>query len=196
MNIFYLIRHGQKIKEKGDPGLTDTGKGQAGKIGKYLKNKNIIAIFCSPFKRTKETAQEIKKILNVEITFDERLRERANWGDVENQPFEEFLKEWYEASQKRYIKVHGRPSSFGKGEEVKKLILELNKKYKDKNIVLVTHGGAIGDFVRNEFGDKKVEEITKTPAYKIDESIKECSITKIIVENEKILLGYFAKNGK
>ncbi|MBL7036935.1 histidine phosphatase family protein [Candidatus Microgenomates bacterium] len=192
MNTFYLIRHGNKERERGDPSLTDSGKNQASKTGKYLKDKNIKVIFSSPSQRTKETAQEINKILKIEINFNDALVERANFGDVENQDFPEFLEEWYEASQKRNIEVHGRPSSFQKGEDVKKLILKLSKKYENKSIVLVTHGGSIGDFARNEFGDEKIEKITKKEAYKADESIGECSITKISVENNKFNLINFA----
>jgi len=91
MNIFYLIRHGQKVAEAGDPGLTEIGKEQAGKTAEFLKDKNISKIYSSTYKRTKETTEIIKNTLKVEIKFDDRLRERMNWGSISNQTLEEFL---------------------------------------------------------------------------------------------------------
>jgi len=94
MNIFYLIRHGQKVAEAGDPGLTEIGKEQAGKTAEFLKDKNISKIYSSTYKRTKETSEIIDTILKIGITFDDRLSERMNWGSIPNQNLEEFLKEW------------------------------------------------------------------------------------------------------
>lgn len=188
MNTLYLIRHGQKEKTKGDPGLTELGTEQAIKVGEYLKDKNITIIYSSTHKRTQETARYLNHTLHLEIRLTDDLRERANWGDVENQDFNEFVKEWYEASEKRHLSVHNRPSSFQAGERLKKFILSLDKKYKNRNIVLVTHGGLIADFLRNEFGDKYFEDIFQKPAYKLDENIKECSITTISIDKTKIKL--------
>jgi len=192
MNTFYLVRHGQKEKIKGDPFLTDLGKGQAEKTGLFLKDKNIKAIYSSNYNRTKETSQIINQFLQVEMVFDEKLRERANWGDVENQEFDKFLKEWYEDSKNRWTSKHERITSFQSGENLKNLILELAGKLQNQSIAIVTHGGVIADFLRNIFPAKFIQQLIKDDPYLGDSYIKECSITKITFESNKFDLVYFA----
>lgn len=108
MNTFYLIRHGQKVSQAGDPGLTELGKEQARKTGDFLKGFNISKIYSSTFARTKETAEIVEGVLDVEITFDDRLRERMNWGSILNQSLESFLKEWeYSNTHREFIPQAG-----------------------------------------------------------------------------------------
>jgi len=192
MNIFYLIRHGQKEKIKGDPFLTTLGKEQAEKTGAFLKDKNVKTIYSSNYNRTKETSQIINQFLQVEIVFDEKLRERANWGDVENQEFDEFLKEWYEDSKNRWSSKHERTTSFQSGENLKNLMINLSKKYNNSNVVIVTHGGVIADFLRNIFSAKYIQQLIKDDPYLLDSYIKECSITKITLNDDKFDLIEFA----
>lgn len=192
MTTFYLIRHGQKEKIKGDPLLTDLGKEQAEKTGVYLKDKNIKTIYSSTYNRTKKTSQIINEFLKVEIVFDEKLRERANWGDVENQAFDKFLTEWYEASKNRWLSKYGRISSHITGENLRNLIISLSKKYNDSNIVIVTHGGVIADFLRNILSPKFIQNLIKDDPYLLDSYIKECSITKVSLVNDKFDLISFA----
>ena len=192
MNTFYLIRHGQKEKIKGDPFLTDLGKEQAEKTGLFLKDKNIKTINSSNYNRTTETSQIINQSLQVEIVFDEKLRERANWGDVENQEFDEFLKEWYEDSKNRWSSKHERTTSFQSGENLKNLMINLSKKYNNSNVVIVTHGGVIADFLRNIFSAKYIQQLIKDDPYLLDSYIKECSITKITLNDDKFDLIEFA----
>lgn len=192
MTTFYLIRHGQKEKIKGDPLLTDLGKEQAEKTGVYLEDKNIKSIYSSTYNRTIETSQIINKFLKIEIVFDEKLRERANWGDVENQTFDEFLAEWYEASKNRWLSKYGRVSSHIAGENLRNLIINLNNKYKDSNFVIVTHGGVIADFLRNVFSPKFIQNLIKDDPYLLDSYIKECSVTKVLLANDEFSLIGFA----
>lgn len=192
MTTFYLIRHGQKEKIKGDPFLTDLGKEQAEKTGIYLKDKNIKAVYSSNYNRTQETSQIINKFLKVEIVFDEKLRERANWGDVENQSFDVFLTEWYEASKNRWLSKYGRTTSNLAGENLRNLIINLSKKYNDSDIVIVTHGGVIADFLRNVLSPKFIQNLIKDDPYLLDSYIKECSVTKILFNNNKFDLINFA----
>lgn len=192
MTTFYLIRHGQKEKIKEDPFLTDLGKEQAEKTGEYLEDKNIKAIYSSNYNRTQETSQIINKFLKVEITFDEKLRERANWGDVKNQSFDEFLTEWYEASKNRWLSKYGRTTSHLAGENLRNLIISLSKKYNDSDIVIVAHGGVIADFLRNVLSPKFIQNLIKDDPYLLDSYIKECSATKVSLANDKFDLISFA----
>src|SRR3989339_214859 len=118
MNTFYLIRHGQKVGEAGDPGLTELGKEQAGKTAEFLKDKKIFKIYSSTFARAKETAEIINETLKVGVIFDNRLRERMNWGSIPNQTLEEFLKEWEYSNFHREFKPEAGITSSQSGKDV------------------------------------------------------------------------------
>lgn len=181
MNSFYLIRHGEKVKKIGDPELTEKGKEQARKTAQFLIDKKIQKIFCSTYRRTRETAEIIDKLLNVGICFDARLRERMNWGDVPDQNFEDFLKEWKYSVKNRNYQPEVGVSSFKAGFLAQKTINEIADKFKDQNIVLITHGGVISDLLRNIFPNEDFS----------DEKIKECSITTLIKEDNNFVLKKF-----
>ncbi|MFC1625418.1 histidine phosphatase family protein, partial [Patescibacteria group bacterium] len=104
MTTFYLIRHGEKIDRFKDIGLTEKGKLQANKIGKYLRNKKIDSLFSSPYTRTKETAKIINKYLFLNIEIDERLKERTNWENFSPQLLKDLKKEWdYSTKHRHYV---------------------------------------------------------------------------------------------
>ena len=188
MNIFYLIRHGQKVAEAGDPGLTEIGKEQAGKTAEFLKDKNISKIYSSTYKRTKETSEIIDTILKIGITFDDRLRERMNWGSIPNQNLEEFLKEWEYSNLHRDFKPKAGHSSLQSGKDAFNVISEISTSLSDCNIVIITHGGVICDLLRNLFLDNELRKLKPDFPEKLDKLIKECSITTLIKDNDKYSL--------
>ena len=171
MNIFYLIRHGQKVAEAGDPGLTEIGKEQAGKTAEFLKDKNISKIYSSTYKRTKETTEIIKNTLKVEIKFDDRLRERMNWGSISNQTLEEFLKEWEYSNLHRDFKPKAGHSSLQSGKDAFNVISEISTSLSDSNIVIITHGGVICDLLRNLFLDNELRKLKPDFPEKLDKLI-------------------------
>lgn len=85
----FLTRHGEtewnrlrKTQGTNDIGLTDLGRIQAKKLGKRLKEMNIIdAIYCSDLSRARETAEIIGAELKIEPIADKLLREVSfgNW---------------------------------------------------------------------------------------------------------------------
>jgi len=132
-NSFVFVRHGEAesniknnndstIGEYGDR-LTEKGREQVENIKKEFEDIDLI--FASPFERTKQTAEIIagnKK----EIIFDDRLRE-INFGSENGKTYnKEKKKEWAET-----------------GYDVKKRVMnfvyEIDKKYKNKNILIVAH---------------------------------------------------------
>ena len=170
----YLVRHGEKENFIGDPALTELGIKQARLTGEYFKSINIGHIFASPLKRTQMTASIIGKHLNLDFKIDDRLRERMNWGDRINQSFDDFLKEWNKGDLDRDYKPNNGDSSRETGNRFKKFLDEFDIK---ENILVVTHGGTIGDFLRNNFEEKKLPMITTNNRYYV--KITECSITTL-----------------
>ena len=75
MKTIYLVRHGQKQPDPGDPGLTDLGVKQSIQTGEFLKNLKINQVISSPFKRTLETAKNISSVLNIQYQISDQLVE-------------------------------------------------------------------------------------------------------------------------
>jgi len=108
-----------------------------------LKERNVNLIFSSPYLRTKQTAEITAKILGIEnIIFDERLID-INLGI--------FMGESTEKSTKFYL---GEKPSFDNRPEngeswndilsrVKSFLDEVEKKYDNKNILIVSHADPI-----------------------------------------------------
>lgn len=182
MTTIYLIRHGQKHTHVGDPGLTEVGIKQAKQTGQYLSQFPISKIISSPTKRTIETAKNIAEIMDLEYSSDNDLIERMDWTDP-NVTRNEFLQEWIKSTNNRdYVPKYG-DSSKSTGKRVSQLI----NKIADEHIVLVTHGGAILDYLRNIFGDEKISKLRKQYDEGEDYQMQNCAINKIIIDDQPTL---------
>jgi len=180
----YLVRHGQKHLTAGDPGLTEIGIQQAIKTGLYLKQFPITQIISSPFLRTVETAKHIGNQLNIEHSLDDRLVERMNWNDKDVSR-KIFLQEWIKATNNREYTPKFGDSSKNTGKRIHYIINEFLSA--DKHILLVTHGGAILDYLRNTFGDKALSLLKKKYDEGEDFQMMNCSVNKIVIDKEPIL---------
>jgi broad specificity phosphatase PhoE len=178
---FYLVRHGQKEPIPFDPPLTSIGEKQAEVTAQYLKDIPFKGGIASSKLRAKQTAEIIAMPHGLEVTTDERLIERLEWEG--NETFEEFIAEWTKTDLDRKYKPKIGKTSMDKGKIMRKVIDELSEEYIDGNILIVSHGGAIGDLLRDVFGQEsipqRIDPITGAPHIKLDE----CSIT--IIERNK-----------
>src|SRR5690242_17239585 len=69
-----------------------TGQEQARLAGRRLRGLGISALYSSPMRRARETAEGVASVTGLTVEFDARLRERLNWdGSV---PFDVFLDLW------------------------------------------------------------------------------------------------------
>lgn len=169
----------------GNPPLSEIGVKQAELTGKLLKQFSITTIYSSPLLRTQQTAKIISRELGLSFSTDERLKERMNWGDKKDETFEEFLSEWEKASRDRnYQPIHG-DSAKKTGERLHEVLVEVESKYKDQDIVIVTHGGIIGDFLQNTFSDLI---FTTSPTGVSYVKIIECSVTMVTKEKNRFIL--------
>lgn len=147
-NKYYILRHGEAKSnvedvvscwpEKFSNPLTEKGVAKINKVVKELQNKKIDLIFASPLLRTKQTAEIVADKLNLKVKFDMRLREvgfgALNGGSAEK--FDDYFKSFAERIKRKtkggenYTEVFKRVSS---------LLTEINRKYKNKNILIVSH---------------------------------------------------------
>jgi len=145
MNI-YLTRHGQtdwnkmgKIQGSSNINLNDLGIEQAKKVADILKDENFDLIICSPLKRSIDTANYINEKLELPILIDDRIMER-DFGDLEGVISTSFDFDSYWVYNKNISdnNVESIKDFFGR---VADFLDEIKLLYKDKNILLVAHGG-------------------------------------------------------
>ncbi|MDR6552605.1 histidine phosphatase family protein [Paenibacillus qinlingensis] len=181
---FYLVRHAVKEKNVGDVSITAEGLEQAHATASHMKQMRITSIFSSPLNRAKQTAQVIGNATSLQIIEDTRLRERANWGDLPGQTFQEFVEMWDRCTKERDFLPPIGDSARMAGQRLSSFLLDISVQYRLENTVIVTHGGLITDFLLNEFSQEELN--TKHPNFTIEQSnlVSECSITKIRLDSE------------
>ncbi len=140
----YVIRHGQtnynrenKYNCRYDEDINEIGVQQAIEASKNVKNTDIDLIICSPMKRTKHT-MELINVNNVPVIYDERLIERDGGKLTHTVLDNYFLEEYYNYYSTKPIEgLETLPELF---KRVHSFLDEIKVKYKDKNVLLVTHG--------------------------------------------------------
>ena len=150
-NKYFVMRHGEgehnvmsvvsyDVKKKYN--LTEKGVEQAKITAQTLKDKNIDIIISSPFLRTTQTAEVVAGEIGFDkekIIIDPRIHE-LNWGDLDGQPFEEFLKIRQDYIDHIDKKIPGGESFQEAKNRFGEFIYDIDSKYSHKNILVVTHG--------------------------------------------------------
>ncbi len=139
----YVVRHGETednvkglVQGQNDSPLTLKGIKEAEKLKNLIKNKNIDIVISSPLKRAYETAKIlVDNSLNINI--DSRIIER-NWGLCERAKVDEVdhVDCW-----NYYLNVNnnGIEELWEVIERVSEFVEDLKRRYKDENILVVTH---------------------------------------------------------
>jgi alpha-ribazole phosphatase len=186
MITFYLVRHGTKENIPFDPPLTEIGIKQAEATAKYLRNISFKAIYVSQKLRARQTAQIIAKSHSLPVFTDKRLQERMEWEN--DKSFDEFVAEWDKTDIDRNYKPKVGLSSNNNGKQIRKVIDELANRYDEGNILVVTHGGSIGDLLRNLFTKNDFVYKTRPDSGAPYLNILECSVTVIQKKDKYKLL--------
>ena len=151
-NNYFVMRHGETESNlaglidcalDSKTPLTENGVEQVLKSSQFLQDKKIDLIIYSPLARTKETADIVAKDLGIPdeaLIFDERLSE-VQINSLDGKSWSEYhsrypkTKEYFEAKQEgdeSYQDIKNRVGDF---------LYEIEEKYQNKNILIVTHGG-------------------------------------------------------
>lgn len=145
MNIL-VTRHGEtdwnllkKIQGRIDNDLNEKGKNQARETKEKLNDEKIDLIICSPLKRTRQTAEIINEGRNIEIIYDEDIIER-DFGEFEGCDVSELDKVdfWNPLNDFSSKNAENVDDLF---KRVNSFLEKIKKKYPDKRILIVTHGG-------------------------------------------------------
>ena len=162
--ILYLIRHGQTDQNKrrclqgrSDIELNDYGRELAEKTAEGLKEVEFDLILTSPLKRAAETAEMMRRGREIPLLEEERLLE-ISFGAYEGLCFG---KEEYNIPDPKFMNFFEKPEEYTTppgGESFEEVIertgalleeLKANPKYKNKTILLSTHGCALKALLAN-----------------------------------------------
>ena len=143
----YVVRHGQtdyNIKQvfQGhiDIPLNETGKKQAQEIALRFKDIDIDMILVSPLQRTIQTAEYISQVTDIPITVEERIIERS-FGDMEGHQNRENWNIKMMLDYNKNYNIENIEPIQSLFKRIYNFLDEITEKYKDKNVLLVTHGG-------------------------------------------------------
>jgi len=178
-NRFFVLRHGEAEhnlkgilasgpeKEGRVSHLTEEGKSQAERAAKKLAGK-IDIIFASPYTRTKETADIVANRTRAEVVTDSRLGE-VNFGIFSWNE----MTAWRSFFKKNAEKLTKAPPGGENFLEVQRrminCILEINRQYKKKNILIVGHDAPLYmlEAAMNNLSQKEMETPGKIKDIKV-----------------------------
>lgn len=180
-NTYFILRHGQTVyqtekknekypwPESSPILLTKKGKEQAKVAAEKLKPKRIDVICSSDAPRARQTAAIVARRLGVKIIFAPRLRD-VNHGIYGGRPKQE-LKDFFTDKKQRFTKRPPGGESWGDVKaRVMNFFKEIDKKHKNKTILIVSHGdplwllqGGLKGLTKEELLEEKYERYKGLP---------------------------------
>lgn len=170
-----FVRHGESIKntehiidgtdEPRFP-LTEKWRKEAEETAKRLATEKVNAIYSSPFARAEETAKIINTKFNIDIIFDDRLREVYLW-DMDGKKRIE-IQDYYQEEHDKYVsdwnhKIWGWESANDVLERMKSFMHEIGKKHWGETVIIVTHADQIAIIKEYLTGEKTFSEDVNFP---------------------------------
>jgi probable phosphoglycerate mutase len=149
-NTFYIVRHGQtnwnilgKTQGHGNSDLTESGESQARELADSMINYPIDHIYSSDLGRAVQTAQIIGKKINIEVEETKNLREMG-FGVWEGLLIDEIKKchaKTYDIwrNEPHLVNIEQGENLHIIKERIDKFIKEINDKYDNRHILLVSH---------------------------------------------------------
>jgi len=150
----YLIRHGatglsseNRFSGGTDVDLSETGRWQAGRLAERLADDRIAAVYCSPMRRTVETATIIATQHGLEPVLQPGLREihHGHWETMSRDQVEASFPEEYAVWQSDPFTFapQGGESGLSVMARALPVVRELVVRHIDENIALVSHKATI-----------------------------------------------------
>lgn len=193
----YITRHGEtewniegRMQGWKNSNLTKRGRMNAIALGQSLSNTQFKRVYCSTLDRTKETTELIFKGRNVEVIYDDSLKE-INLGELEglNQEeirniYPEFQSHFWKNPQE-YVPISGE-SFYDVKNRVTKALDRIIRENPEGNVMIVTHGVVLKT-IHAYFKNLTMDRLWDPP-FIYDTSLTiveiENGIAKIIVEGD------------
>ncbi len=152
-NKYFVMRHGEAennakniySSNRNINHLTEKGRGQVMETAQILKVKKITKIYCSPFLRTRETAELVAEQIGFpkeKIVFDERIRE-LEFGDFSERPVQEYWDFMKGKTWEIDTRVPGGESFQDGKNRLGDFLYDIDPQNKDETILIVSHGLAV-----------------------------------------------------
>ncbi len=149
-NRYLIMRHGQAESNvsgvvsglpENSHSLTEQGKVEVKEAAIKLKTEKIDLIFVSPLVRTKQTADLVAKELGLaadQVVIDKRLQE-VQTGVFNLRPIAEY-RDYFPNTLEKFTKpAPGGETLLEMKNRLMNFLVEIDKKYHDKNVLIVTH---------------------------------------------------------
>jgi probable phosphoglycerate mutase len=191
-----LVRHGESqpvdpdkpfelVDGHGDPPLDPVGAEQAERLANRLAGEDIAAIYVTTLRRTVETAAPLARRLGIEPRVEANLREvyLGEWeGGLLRVKAEERDPAFVLAiEEERWDPIPGAEPVEVFRDRVSKGIAAVAASHPDELVVVVTHGGVIGQILADAAGARGFAFIGADNA----------SISHIVVDGDRIVVRRF-----
>lgn len=161
----YLIRHGEtdfnKLgKEWGQNNeipLNDLGILQSRKLSEKLKDIKFDKLISSDLKRAKMTVNEISKVLDIDVEYDERIREYdPGEVDPQSEKWIEKYKEMLNSGMSKYdIRPYGGENIWDLIKRIQSFLKDLEKE--EGTVAIFSHSGVNAALINLSQGKQKDE---------------------------------------
>lgn len=184
MTIIGFVRHGVTAWNKegraqgsSDIPLDEEGIEMAKRISNRLANEQWDAIYTSPQKRAKQTAEIIAdNMVGVNLVVDDRLRE-VGGGMIEGTTEKERIEKWGEDWRSLDMKSELQESIISRGLA---FLSDIQEKYPEQRILVVSHGS----FIKRMLNELIVDST-------FDVSLDNTSLTIVHFQQEKSVCQLF-----
>jgi len=160
MTYLILIRHGRstwnavrRIQGCADPPLDELGREQARHLAQRLRQAPPLALYTSPLRRARETAEIVGQALDVLVVPDERLKE-YDVGDITGLTWEQVVEQhpdvaqrWADASEN--LEIPGEEGSVPFRARVVAAFGEIVARHPEGPVGVVAHGGTLGAYLNH-----------------------------------------------
>jgi probable phosphoglycerate mutase len=156
-----LVRHGESIPARddqpfalvdgqGDPELDPRGHEQAERVADRLAPEDVSAIYVTTLQRTAQTAAPLAARLGLTPRVERDLRE-VHLGEWEG-TFRKHVAEGHPIAQQMYVQgrwdvIPGAEPADAFAERVRAAITRIAAAHRDEAVVVVSHGGTIGQIL-------------------------------------------------
>ena len=157
-----LVRHGESaaavegqmhpmVDGQGDPPLHPEGEQQAKLVGERLKDEDISAIYVTTLQRTHQTAAPLAAALGLTPIVEPDLRE-VHLGEWEGGVFRKHIAEGHPIAlqmriEQRWDVIPGAEPADKFRERVHRGITSIASRHPDETVVVVSHGGTMGEII-------------------------------------------------
>jgi 2,3-bisphosphoglycerate-dependent phosphoglycerate mutase len=136
-----------------DPPLSAVGRAQAERLAEWLAGEEIAAVYASPMRRARQTAEPLARTLGLEVALEPRIVEMDHRSDVYI-PLEKLKREdyprWQELVQRGGLWAGVDLAAFRTG--VVEAIEEMIAAHRSARVVVVCHGGVVNAWAGHVLG--------------------------------------------